>query len=110
VRTIALGIISVFCLILFASCDDIGRSSSLVGDWGGPTGQSMVFYPDGRVAIRGPSGVVPNATYEYNAATGEVKITRPEGAGIMEGVAITKVRLEFKGRRGKPLVFNRRGT
>jgi hypothetical protein len=110
VRTIAVSIISVSCLMFFASCDDISSSSSLVGDWGGPAGQSMIFYPNGRVAIRDANGVVPNATYQYDAMTGVVKITRPEGAGVLEGVAITKVRLEFKGRHGKPLIFNRRGT
>ena len=83
-RTIVLGIMCASCLICCTSCDEISSSSSLVGDWGVPTGQSMIFYPDGRVAIRDANGVVPNATYVYDAMTGAVKITRPEGAGVME--------------------------
>ena len=109
-RTFALGIISVLCLTLLTSCEELSSSSSLVGEWSGPAGRSMIFYPNGRVAVRDSNGVVPNCSYEYDTMTGAVKITRPEGAGIMEAVAITKVRLEFKGQRGKSMIFNRRGT
>ena len=109
-RTIALGIISALCLTLFTSCDEMSTSSFLAGAWTGPAGRSMIFYPTGRVAVRDSNGVEPNCSYAYETLNGAVTITRPEGAGTLEGVAITKDRLEFKGQRGKSLMFNRRGT
>lgn len=109
-RTLVLGIICAFCLTLFTSCDEMSSSSFLPGEWSGPAGRSMIFYPNGRVAVRDSNGVDPNCAYEFDTLSSAVKITRPEGGGTLEAVAITRDRLEFKGQHGKTIIFNRRGT
>ena len=109
-RTMVLGMIGACCLMLCTSCDGIGGSSPLVGEWGGSDGRSMIFYPDGRVAVRDRQGLVPNCTYRYDAVDGVVIITRPEGAGTMTGQTITAHRMEFRASTGKPIIFNRKGT
>jgi hypothetical protein len=110
-RAIALCIVSAFCLTLCTSCKDAGNfSSDLVGEWSGPGGRSMIFYPDGRVAMRDDKGVVPNCTYTYDDVSGVVKITRPEGASTLVGEAFSKDRLRFPGTRGKPMIFIRAKT
>jgi hypothetical protein len=110
-KVIALGLVSALCLTLCTSCGEEDHwTFSVVGEWSGPNGRSMIFYHDGRVAIRDAQGVEPDGRYEYDDVRNVVKITRPEGASTLRGELHSKNRLRFEGRGGKPMIFQRRGT